>query len=160
MCGKYRKEWDREWERERPKKRFRSCLDFQVLWTRLLDTPLSLNTSRGVGPSSLETPRQRLNSDPDIKRLDGIVVRRRHRTFNLPECSLCSARLLTSPGRFNKDVLQRCTQTVPKMLAQKDWENRWHQVQPSVGPATSRPRQPWPCAQDAFWEGHMSLRSL
>lgn len=64
-------------ERERDLKMTQFILDFQAaLWTRLLDTAFSPNTSLDVCPSSLETPRQRLNSDPDIKRLDGIVVRR------------------------------------------------------------------------------------
>lgn len=84
---------DSEWERERPekKKRLRSCLGFEVQRTGLVGAAFFPNTSLDVGASSPEMLRLRLNWDPDIKRLNGIVERRRHRTLYLPECGRSGA---------------------------------------------------------------------
>lgn len=132
-------------ESERPKQRFRSCLDLEVLRTRLLDAPFPQNTSQDVGPSSLETLRQRLNSDSDIKRLDGIAVRCRHTTLYLPECSLRSGRLFTSLVCLSALLEYILVQTVPQTLRRANRRRDFRSsAQPSAGPARSRPGWPRP----------------
>lgn len=102
------------------------------------------NTSQDVGRSSLETPRQRLNWDPDIKRLSGIVERRRHRTLYLPECGrngafalpVCSLHRVCLRASLEYTLVQTVPQTLRRVERRDVIRSS---AQNSVGPATSRP---------------------
>lgn len=136
---------DSEWERERGlKKRFSSSSRLRSAAHWAGRRTVFPNTSQDVSPSSLETPRQRLNWDPDIKRLSGIVERRRHRTLYLPECGrngafalpVCSLHRVCLLASFEYTLVQTIPQTL-RRVERRDVIGS--SAQNSVGPATSRP---------------------